>query len=65
MTWETRKSLQFFQVSVRSNIKLSDHFCTLSWRLYSPRKKDFAADLYRLVLMTLTMSFRGVSDAGM
>lgn len=44
---------------------LSNHFCTLPWCVYSPRKKNFAADLQRLVLLTLRLSFTGVSGAGM
>ena len=57
----------FFRVRLRPNFKLSNHLYALPWCLYSPRRKDFAADLYKLVLMTLTpmLSFTGGSDAGM
>lgn len=56
-----------FGVRLRPNFKLSNDLYTLPWCLYSPRRKDFAADLYRVVLMTLTpmLSFTGRSDAGM
>lgn len=51
----------FFRVRLRPNFKLSNHLYTLPWCLYRPRRKDFAADLDRLVLMTLTpmLSFIG------
>lgn len=65
--WHGREGneFDFFRVSIRPNVKPNNHFCTLPWCLYSPRKKDFAAELHRLVLMTLTLSSTGVTDAGM
>lgn len=34
----------FFRARLRLNFKLSNHLYTLPWCLYSPRRKDFAAD---------------------
>lgn len=57
----------FFRIRLRPIFKLSNHLYTLPWCLYSPRREEFAVDLYRVVLMTLTsmLSFMGGSDAGM
>lgn len=49
-----KESNTFFRVRLRPNFKLSDHLYTLPWCHCNPRRKNFVADLYRLVVMTLT-----------
>lgn len=61
-----RKISPFFSIRLRPNLKLSNHLYSPPCWLCSARRKDFAADIYRLVLTILSpmLSFTGGSDAG-